>query len=295
MKQTGVSIVFILLAIPCFAQYSKDIKLWPGKVPGEKEMKHPAVLAPTAKNGILLITNVTDPLITMFAPTPELNLGTGVVICPGGGNKYLSINTEGNEIAEWLAERGFTAFVLQYRVPDKRDGALQDIQRALRIIRSNAGTWKLDTDKIGVMGFSAGGNLAARAGTEYKKETYPAVDKIDSLSCRPDFAVLIYPGSLSHGPGHELIPELKSAVDKNTSPMFLFVANDDPVGIPLSFAYALHDAKVPLELHVYPKGGHGFGLRRANGVPWEWPRLAAIWMKKTLGIDTLYYNKKSRD
>jgi len=281
MRQLSISAILFLLAVTkCFSQGNEVIKLWPGLVPGEQEVKHPAKPAPTAKNGIKLITDVTDPLITIYTPSPGANVGIGIIICPGGGNKYLSVYTEGEDVAKWFVARGFTTFVLQYRVPDKRAGALQDIQRAIRLVRGNAAKWKLDTHKIGVIGFSAGGNLSARAGTEFKQKTYEAVDKADSLSCRPDFGMLIYPGGMATGPEHKLIPEL--TVDKNSSPMFLFVANDDPVGVPLSFAYALHDAKVPLEMHVVPTGGHGFGLYRGNGVAWEWPELAVNWINQLL-------------
>jgi acetyl esterase/lipase len=280
MKKFKVLAILFLITAKCFSQENEVIKLWPGPVPGEQEVKHPANPAPTAKNGIKLITDITDPLITVYTPASGANPGIGIIISPGGGNKYLSVYTEGEDVAKWFAARGFTAFVLQYRVPDKRAGALQDIQRAIRLVRSNAAKWKLDVHKIGVMGFSAGGNLSARAGTEFKQKTYGAVDKADSLSCRPDFGVLIYPGGMATGPEHKLIPEL--TVDKNSSPMFLFVANDDPVGVPLSFAYALHDAKVPLEMHVVPTGGHGFGLYRGNGVAWEWPELAENWIKQLL-------------
>jgi acetyl esterase/lipase len=150
----------------------------------------------------------------------------------------------------------------------------------MRLIRNNAAKWDLDKNKIGVMGFSAGGNLSARAGTSFNKITYPPVDAVDSLSCRPDFALLIYPGSLASGTDHKLIPEL--AIDKNTPPMFLFVANDDPVGLPLSFAYALHDAKISIELHVVPKGGHGYGLRKGNPAAEVWPILAEKWLKQII-------------
>jgi acetyl esterase/lipase len=280
-KAAALGVLFLMVTAKCFSQANEVIKLWPDKVPGQQEIKHPARPAPTAKNGIKLITDVTDPLITVYTPKPDSSLGIGIVICPGGGNKFLSVYTEGEEVAKWFTARGFTAFVLQYRVPNQRAGALQDVQRALRLIRNDAAKWKLDVHKIGVMGFSAGGTLGARAGTEFKQRTYEPVDKADSLSCRPDFGVLIYPGGMANGPEHKLIPEL--TVDKNTSPMFLFVANDDPVGVPLSFAYALHDAKVPLELHVYPTGGHGFGLYRGNGVAWEWPELAQKWLNKYFG------------
>jgi len=250
------------------------LELWPGKVPGEREAKHPPQPVRPPKK-VPLITDVTDPLVTVFEPSGP-NRHTGIIICPGGGNKYLSIDSEGTAVARRFTHMGFTAFVLQYRVPDKRDGALQDIQRAIRVIRSQATRWQLDSGKLGVMGFSAGGNLAARASTEFRLHTYPAIDRADSLSCRPDFAVLCYPGSMATGPEHKLIPEL--TVDSLTSPAFIVVANDDPIGVPLSYAYALHDAKVPMEMHVFPTGGHGFGLHPRNGADFDWPPMAEQWI-----------------
>lgn len=281
MRLTVIFIMSFLLITNCFSQSNEVIHLWTGKVPGEDSMKHPARLYPDTSKGVIRITDINDPIITVYRPGGKQKADAGIIVCAGGGNKYLAINMEGEEVAKWLNQLGITAFVLQYRVPLKQKGALQDIQRTFRIIRSNAAKWKLDTHKIGAIGFSAGGNLAARAGTSYDKITYPPTDAVDSLSCRPDFALLIYPGSLASGPDHKLIPEL--TVDKNTPPMFLFVANDDPVGVPLSFAYALHDAKVPMELHVYPKGGHGYGLRKGNSAAEAWPMLAEHWMKQ-IGI-----------
>ncbi|MEO6914257.1 MAG: alpha/beta hydrolase [Chitinophagaceae bacterium] len=266
------------MAQQCFSQSNEVIHLWPGKVPGEDGLKHAAKIYPDTSNGVIRLTDVTDPIITVYNAAGKKNNDAGVIVCAGGGNKYLAINLEGEEVAKWLNQLGITAFVLQYRVPHKQQGALQDIQRAIRLIRSDASKWKLDTHKIGVMGFSAGGILAAHAGTSFDKITYPPMDAIDSLSPRPDFALLIYPGSLASGPDHKLAPDLK--IDKDTPPMFLFVANDDPIGVPLSFAYALHDARVPMELHVYPKGGHGYGLRKGNPAAEVWPSLATQWMKQ---------------
>ena len=271
----------LLLAGRLFAAQT-PVELWPGKVPGETEAKHPAQPVTPPKT-VPLVTNVTDPLFTVFAPTAGnggtdivANHGTGILICPGGGNKYLSIDSEGTAVARRFTAMGFTAFVLQYRVPNKRDGALQDIQRAIRIIRSQASRWRLDPRRIGVMGFSAGGNLAARASTEFRQHTYAPVDQDDSASCRPDFAILCYPGGMANGPEHKLIPEL--TIDSLTAPTFIVVANDDPIGVPLSYAYALHDAKVPMELHVFPSGGHGFGLHPGNGADFDWPPLAEQWI-----------------
>jgi acetyl esterase/lipase len=164
----------------------------------------------------------------VYLPNDKQKTNAGIIVCPGGGYKYLAVNIEGEEVAAWLNQLGITAFVLQYRVPLKQQGALQDIQRAMRLIPSNAAKWNLDNTKIGVMGFSAGGNLSARAATSYDPVTYRPIDAADSLSCRPDFAILIYPGSFSRGLEYKLFPEL--IVDKNTPPMFLFVANDAAVG-----------------------------------------------------------------
>ena len=265
------------LVTNCFSQNNEVIHLWKNAVPGSDSLKHPARVYPDTRGNVVRLTDITDPIVTVYRSKNSQQTNAGVIISPGGGNKYLAMNLEGTEIAAWLNTMGITAFVLQYRVPNQQKGSLQDIQRAIRLIRSKAKVWSIDTNKIGVMGFSAGGNLSARAATNFNDRTYAPEDKIDSFSCRPDFALLIYPGSLSKGADHKLIPELP--VEKNDPPMFLFVANDDPIGLPLSFAYALHEAKVPMELHVYPKGGHGYGLRAGNPAAEAWPKLAENWLR----------------
>ena len=272
-------IIFLLLmsaAWTAAAQPAQVIYLWPGRVPGEDSAKHPERIYPDDRGNVLRITDINDPLLTVFLPHPHKNIGAAVIISPGGGNKYLALNMEGDEIAAWLNTLGITAFVLHYRVPMKQKGSLQDIQRAIRVVRSQASKYNFDTGKIGVMGFSAGGNLSARASTSFTLNTYPAQDAADSLSARPDFQMLLYPGSLSSGPEHKLKPEF--TVTAQTPPAFLFIANDDQIGLPLSYAYALHDAKVPMQLHVWPSGGHGFGLRNGNEAAETWPGLAAKWM-----------------
>ncbi len=174
------------------------IHLWPGKVPGENASKQPA--GSKTSGGVTRLSNVLDPLLEVYpAPVASRN-GLGVIVCPGGGYNILAIDKEGYEVAEWLNGQGITAFVLQYRVPKKQNGALQDLQRALRIVRSRAGEWGLDPEKLGVMGFSAGGSLAARASTLYDRQTYDSSDKSDSLSCKPAFSILIYPAYLDKGP-----------------------------------------------------------------------------------------------
>jgi acetyl esterase/lipase len=200
-------------------------------------------------------------------------------VCPGGGYSILAVDLEGYEIAEWLNSLGFTAFVLQYRVPEKEEGALQDIQRTLRIIRSRAEEWDIDPAKLGVFGFSAGGSLSARASTRYNDTTYAPVDAADTFSCRPDFSVLIYPAYLDRGEERALTPEL--SVDENTPPMFLFATADDYHGNSvLVMAGALRDHEVPVELHFLAEGGHGYGLRPGNVAADTWPALAAKWLNK---------------
>lgn len=270
---------FLLLNF-CFAQTEKVIKLWPGKVPGESEAKHPAETykANTSGFNIERISNITDPILRVYKPSKNAN-GAAVIICAGGGNKYLAINLEGTEIAEWLSAKGFLALVLEYRVPLKTQGSFQDIQRAVRLIRSNAFDWKLKSDKIGVMGFSAGGNLAARATTGFKSKSYVPVDQVDSISCRPNFSILIYPGSLT-GSDKKLIPELVPT--EETPPVFIFVAADDQYGIPLQFAQELRNVKLGFGLHVVPKGGHGYGLRKGNPAAEAWPGLLDNWLKDNI-------------
>ena len=280
MKRTGLLIGLFFIIINCFSQSNPEIHLWKNAVPGSDSTKHPARVYPDTRGDVIRLTDITDPIVTVYPSKNIQQTNAGIIISPGGGNKYLAMNLEGTEVAAWLNKIGITAFVLQYRVPYQQNGSLQDIQRAIRMIRNNAKEWNIDTNKIGVIGFSAGGNLSARAATNFDNRTYAPQDKIDSISCRPDFALLIYPGSLSKGPDHKLIPQLP--VEKEDPPMFLFVANDDPIGLPLSFAYALHEAKVPMELHVYPKGGHGYGLRSGNPAAEEWPPLAENWLKRIL-------------
>ena len=182
----------------------------------------------------------------------SVNNGSAVIVCPGGGYRILAYDKEGTEIAAWLNKLGFAAFVLQYRIPDKKEGALQDVQRALRIVRSVAKEWNIDPGKIGVMGFSAGGSLSARASTLFNKSTYSAVDKTDSLSCRPSFTLLIYPAYLDQGPDLSLTPELQ--LSKEVPPMFIFQTADDSYGnSSLIMAAALRNAKLPFEFHMLCK------------------------------------------
>ena len=259
------------------------IKLWPGNVPGETEAKHAAKLHSDSSRNVKRITNITDPDLTVYRPGKNAN-GASIIICPGGGYNILAINLEGEEVAASFAAKGYTAFVLQYRVPQKQEGALQDAQRAIRIVRNRANEWKLDPGKIGILGFSAGGNLAVLAATNFTKETYTFIDNTDKVSSRPDFAILIYPAYMATlKDKKQLSPQI--TVAKDTPPIFIFMTTDDNNDMPFPLAYALREQKLPYELHIYPTGGHGYGLRPGNPAAMAWPGLAEKWLSQTLKIN----------
>lgn len=262
--------------LSCHAQ-THIIEVWPNGVPDQMSEKQEAKIAKDKGDGVIRFAEVTNPIMTIYAPPAAKANGTGIIICPGGGYSILAHNLEGTEIAEWLSSLGYTAFVLQYRVPQQQAGALQDVQRAIRIVRNEASKWNLSTNKIGVMGFSAGGSLSARASTLYDTQTYSRIDAVDDLSCRPDFTILIYPAYLDKGDNRALTPELK--VTEETPPMFIFATADDKyANSALVMTTALRDAKVPVELHFLPKGGHGYGLRPGNKAGETWPNLLENWL-----------------
>jgi len=280
MKQIFV-IICIMVSLNTFSQKNDLIYLWQGKVPGEVKEKQAAVIAPSENDNIIRYSEVTNPAMEVFLPDATKNNGSAMIVCPGGGYQILAYDLEGTEIATWLSKLGFTAFVLQYRVPGKQEGALQDVQRAFRIIRSNPAKWHIDPEKIGVMGFSAGGSLSARASILFNKKTYKPVDKADSLSCRPSFTMLIYPAYLDQGPNLTLTPELK--LNKDVPPLFIFQTADDPYGnSALVMAGALRDQKLSVELHMLATGGHGYGLRKGKAAGETWPQLAEKWLKNTI-------------
>jgi acetyl esterase/lipase len=209
-----------------------------------------------------------------------------VIVFPGGAYSILAIDLEGTEVCDWLTTRGVTCVILKYRVPGtgpypKSDEALQDAQRAVGMVRAHAVEWKIDPKKVGVLGFSAGGHLAAAVSTHYATRLYPRVDAADDLSCRPDFAVVVYPGYLADADkGFAFTADIP--VTKETPPTFLVQAEDDPVHVENAVVYflALKNAGVPAELHLYAKGGHGYGLRRTELPVTEWPDRVDEWMKK---------------
>jgi acetyl esterase/lipase len=270
MKQFLFFISFILLMYNGFGQ--DTIYLWPGNVSGETAPKHQPIITDNKSGDVTRITDITNPALIVFKPENKVHSKTSVIVCPGGAYQYLAIDKEGYEVANWLNSLGTTAYVLQYRVPDKKAGALQDVQRAIRLVRN------VDSSQaIGIMGFSAGGSLSARAATNFKKVTYEPADQTDTLSCRPDFAALIYPAYLDLGENRTLTPEL--TIDTDTPPFFLFGAADDKYGnSSLVMTTALRDHQIPVELHIVPKGGHGYGLRKGNVAAETWPRLLQQWL-----------------
>ena len=280
MKKT-IAIFLIMCSLTSFSQKKEMINLWPGKVPGELKEKQPPVIDTSNKDNIVRFDEVTNPTLEVYLPDPRLRNGSSVIVCPGGGYQILAYDLEGTEIAAWLNKLGYTAFVLQYRIPNKREGALQDAQRAIRIVKGNSQKWNITPENIGIMGFSAGGSLSARTSTNFNKKTYVPVDKFDSLSCRPSFTMLIYPAYLDQGPNLTLTPELE--LSKDVPPIFIFQTADDPYGnSALVMAGALRNAKLPVELHLLSTGGHGYGLRPGKIAAETWPVLAEKWLKSVL-------------
>lgn len=226
------------------------------------------------------ITDVSYPSLT-FLPATAVNgaPSPAVVICPGGGYSILAWNLEGTDIAAWLNSRGISAFLLKYRCPDQRDAALADAARAIRFVRHHAETFNVSPDRIGILGFSAGAHLAARLSNLPEEAVpYPAADEIDATSPRPDFQLILYPAYIDREDG-SIDPDFH--VSDKTPPAFVMQAEDDFFsGSSLAYYRALHKAGVPAELHVFAKGGHGFGLLR-NGNPTEnWPDLAFQWLAR---------------
>lgn len=233
---------------------------------------------------VLRMTDVSEPTITIYRAPDEVASGAAMVVCPGGGYNILAYDLEGTEICEWLNNIGVTAVLLKYRVPrregrEKHAAPLQDIQRAIGYVRAHAEKLDIDPNRIGVMGFSAGGHLSAMVSNNFAERTYPAVDAADKVSCRPDFCLLVYPAYLS-GDKFQLAPELK--VSSATPPTMLIQAEDDNPHIysSLFYYYALKEAGVPAWMHLYSKGGHGYGLRDTGAAVNEWPDRVEDWFRE---------------
>ena len=268
----------------------KPIQLFPKGAPGEQTKLIEKALPEGGKVGgasVLRLSGVSDPTITIYPASDEVATGSAMVVCPGGGYEILAYDLEGDEICQWLNEIGVTAVLLKYRVPrrtglEKHTAPLQDVQRAISLVRSKAEELNLDPQRIGVMGFSAGAHLAAMASTSYDKRTYPEVDAADKVSCKPDFCLLVYPAYLD-GPNFTIAPELK--VTAQTPPTMLVQTEDDKsyINSSLFYYYALKEAGVPATMHLYSKGGHGYGLRDTGNTVNEWPYRAEEWFME-LGV-----------
>ena len=222
------------------------------------------------------ISNVSQPMLTVYHAPANNSPAPAALICPGGGYAGLAYYKEGTEIAAWLNSLGITGVVLKYRVPGNREGAYQDIQRAMRLTRSHAAEWNIDPKRLGVVGFSAGGHLSARLSTGSDTPAYPAIDGADAVSCRPDFVVLVYPAYLGNKDGH-VAPELK--ISPTLPPTLIVQTEDDTSFVAGTKAYhaALDDAKVRNRFLLYQIGGHGYGLRSTQEVH-VWPEATKDWL-----------------
>jgi acetyl esterase/lipase len=265
------------------------LTLWPHGAPGGQANSAPEIDATTAKDNLIAgkplirLGNVSTPALTLYTPDHN-DTGAAVVVFPGGGYHILAIDLEGTEVCDWLNSAGITCVLLKYRVPDsgpypKSSAALQDAQRALGIVRSHAADWHIDPHRVGVLGFSAGAHLAAALSTHFDQRLYEPIDGADKLSCRPDFAVIIYPGYLALAE-QNFAPNPEIHITDQTPPTFIVQAEDDPVHVENSTVYfqALKNAKVPAELHIYAHGGHGYGLRRTELPVTAWPSLVETWL-----------------
>jgi acetyl esterase/lipase len=274
------------------------VKLWPGKAPEETgqigaekvllspklSRKQVEVTEPTR-----MVTNVSTPTLTIYRPAKEKDTGTALLICPGGGYWNLYWQLEGEEVATWLQSLGVTGIILKYRVP-RRPGEpkgeparrpLQDAQRAVSLVRSNAKKWGIAPQRIGIVGFSAGGHLAVATATSFEKRTYKPIDAIDKISCRPDFAVAVYPGYLKAKDKDELAPGLR--IPARTPPIFLAHGGADLISDPehsLVMYRALKRAGVPAELHIYATAAHDFGVRPSDHPCSTWTRSCADWLRQ---------------
>ncbi len=279
----------------------KQLLIWPGKAPDAQPVAGPEDETKTEADPLVAgrtwveVGKVSRPTMTVYSPQGK-NTGAAVLVFPGGGYWILAIDLEGTEVCDWLTSKGITCVLLKYRVPGEglspRSGpypkspmALVDAQRALGLVRFHASEWHIDPHKIGVFGFSAGGHLVAAMSTHFKQRLYAAVDEADKESCRPDFAVEIYPGHLSLAANSiALNPDIH--VTRRTPPTFLLQNEDDPVDRvehSLSYYAALKKAGVPTEMHLYAQGGHAFGLRRTKLPVTAWPQLVETWLR-TIGM-----------
>ena len=285
--------LLLLIIVPLTAGLSAkagdSIRVWSGDAPDEPAgIESKKAKAVTGSDGVIRIPYVDTPELFHFPAHPDKSTGTCIIVCPGGGYGKLAWNKEGTEIAIWLNALGVEAVVLKYRVP-RRDREkphpwpLQDLQRSIRIVRSKAVDWKIDSDRVGVMGFSAGGHLCAMASSDYGEQSYKPIDVIDKLDARPSFVGLIYPAYLGNArqDSTKLDPLIK--IDAKTPSTFIAITHDDSDrAIFAALYYAeLKRHRVSAELHVYSKGGHGYGLRSSANPVSTWPARMEDWLRSS--------------
>ena len=276
----------------------RQIRIWPGAVPDALPVTGPEVAGTVVDSAgrpklvggkpWTYVNNVSQPTMTVYVPRAS-NTGVAVVVFPGGGYNVLAIDLEGTEACDWLTSRGIACVLLKYRVPCDKVGvyrdcrmALVDAQRTLSLVRHRAAEWKIDPHRIGVLGFSAGGHMVAAVSTRFDRRLYRPVDAADSASCRPDFAMALYPGHLAV-PERSFVLNPDIHVTSRTPPTFLVQAENDPVDpIENSLVYytALRKAGVPAELHIFPTGGHAFALRETDAAITRWPAQAETWLRE---------------
>ncbi len=268
------------------------LRVWPGSAPGEMGQlpQESDATKPTdglvAGKRVIRWANVQDPTLTIYQPTPEKKTGAAVLVCPGGGYNILAMDLEGTETCQWLNSIGVTAALLKYRVP-RREGRppheapLQDAQRALNILRSQAVSLGIDPQRIGCLGYSAGGNLCGLLSTRFADLAYDQVDPSDDLVPRPDFCMLIYPAYLVDSKDRNRLSEA-FRIPADAPPMFLTMAQDDPLGCEnvLVPAMELGRLKIPFGLHLFPTGGHGYGHRRTDNPSTQWTEQAESWLRE---------------
>lgn len=303
MKKICLLSVLFLFQITLIHAQSNVFPLWPDEIPNSQESSQTETIE---QDDITWIEQVNEPTLEVFLPPKGNATGQAVVICPGGGYRGVAYDIEGTEIAKFLNTKGIAGFVLKYRMPGaesvvvRNEAPLQDAKRALRTVRANAEKWNVSEDKIGVMGFSAGGHLASTLGTHFNHEdTFESLDHIDSISARPDFMILVYPvitmknphthqGSknnlLGENPNEEMIEYYsnETQITPDTPPTFLVHASDDeavPVENSLLFYQALNDNGVPAEMHIYPEGAHGFNLGLGRGHLEGWTVRLYDWLR----------------
>ncbi len=292
LAATGVLSISLFAQKPAWqpAPGHLTLDLWPHGAPGTTGTSVPEIDTTTAKDRlvagkpVIRLGNVSTPTLTVYSPTRK-NTGAAIIVFPGGAYHILAIDLEGTEVCDWLNSAGITCVLVKYRVPDsgpypKSSAALQDAQRALGIVRSRAPEWHIDPARIGVLGFSAGAHLSAALSTHFEQRLYDPIDAADKISCRPDFAVIVYPGYLALSE-QNFAPNAEIHVTSQTPPSFIVQAEDDPVHVENSTVYflALKNAKVPAEMHLYANGGHGYGLRRTDLPITAWPKLVEKWLQ----------------